>query len=60
MEHLFNLVKQHGKCIINYSLDFIRFPWFLPNVLLLSQYPIQDSTLNLVLPCYTLLGSTLL
>ena len=35
-----------------------RLPYFLPNILLLSQDPNQDSTFNLVIPCYNFLGSS--
>ena len=41
-------------------MEFIRFPCLWPNVLFLSQYPIQYTTLNLVIPCYAFLGSSLL
>ena len=60
MEHWFNLVNQHNDSFVNQSLDFINFPWFLPNVLLLPQYPIQDTTLNSVDLYYAFLGSSLL
>ena len=46
--------------IINYGLDLIRFPWFLANILCCSSIPIQDATVNLVIPCSAFLGSSLL
>ena len=60
MEHWFNLVNQCSNSFVNQSLDFINFLWFLPNVHLLSQYPIQDTTLNSVDLYYAFLGSSLL
>ena len=60
MEHWFNLVNQRSDSFVNQSLDFINFPWLLPNVLLLPQYPIQDTTLNSVDLYYAFLGSSLL